>query len=73
LFAVYANLGHSLTMPKLPPFEERILQWHRRQVDRALDEASKVDRGPLTMNQVYYAKQKCTEYVEELRALGHDI
>ena len=50
-----------------------MLDWHRREVDAAQDELYKTRHNPSAHNRLFWARESCRKFVEELRAAGHAI
>jgi hypothetical protein len=61
------------TMQKLPYSQQKLLDWHRREVDAAQDELYKTRHNPSAHNRLFWARESCRKFVEELRAAGHAI
>ena len=58
---------------KLNPFQENELKWLRRQVDRAQDEAHRVDARPNAKQDLWVAREHLDVFVRGLRKAGKKI
>ena len=60
-------------MHKLPPAQEQILKYLRKQVDRLQDERYRTDARPSITQEIYAAQQELKRFTSQLRKQGYNI
>ena len=60
-------------MHKLPPAQEQILKYLRKQVDRLQDERFRTDARPSITQEIHAAQQELKRFTSQLRQQGYNI
>lgn len=60
-------------MQKLPPAQEQILKYLRKQVDRLQDERYRTDARPSITQEIFAAQQELKRFTSQLRKQGYNI